>query len=35
MYTYGIINFLMWPLVIWLSYKLSFWAVKKLENKWK
>lgn len=28
-----ILIFLAWPVFIYLSYKLCFWAVKKFENK--
>ncbi len=32
MYWYGILNFLAWPLIIWLSYKLTLWALKRYDK---
>ncbi len=33
MITYGLIHFIAWPLVIWLAYLWSQWAVKKYARK--
>ncbi len=32
---YGMIHFISWPILIYLAYKLSFWAVKKYEEKYE
>ena len=34
MYTKEILQFLGWPVMIWVSYKLSVWAVKYYEKKY-
>jgi len=31
--TYALLNFISWPLLIYISYKLTVWAVKKYEKK--
>jgi len=31
--TYGLLNFISWPVLIYISYKLTVWAVKKYEKK--
>jgi len=33
MITYGLIHFISWPLIIYLSYVLSVWAIKKYDKK--
>jgi len=33
--TYAMIHFISWPVLIYLAYKLSFWAVKKYEAKYQ
>jgi len=33
MITYGLINFISWPIVIYLSYKLTVWAIRKYDKK--
>ncbi len=32
--TYALIYYISWPIIIYLGYKLSFWAVKKYEAKY-
>lgn len=34
MYTKEILQFLGWPVMIWVSYRLSVWAVKYYEKKY-
>ncbi len=31
--TYAMIHFISWPLIIYLSYKMVVWAVKKYEKQ--
>ncbi len=31
--TYAILYFISWPVIIYLSYKLTVWAIKKYEKK--
>ncbi len=30
--TYALIHYISWPVIIYISYKLTFWAVKKYES---
>ncbi len=31
--TYALIHFISWPILIYMAYKLIFWAAKRYENK--
>lgn len=35
MYTKEILQFIGWPVMIYISYKLSVWAIKYYEKKYK
>jgi hypothetical protein len=35
MYTKEILQFLGWPVMIWVSYKLAVWALKYYEKKYR
>jgi len=35
MYWYPVLEFLMWPVLIYISYRIILFAVRKYEKKWK